>query len=191
MSDRANQTASAASAYVPAYAAPEVTVPPFDMDHVPAPLDLHQGRVLPEWIDHNGHLNVAFYLLAFDHATDTFFTWFGLTEEYRLRTRKTTFALECHLTYDREVVAGDPLRITTQLLDHEAKRVHFFHEMYHAREGWLAATNESISMQIDMDARRSANFEPDIQERLAAMAAAHGRLERPARASSVIAIRRR
>ena len=59
------------------------------------------------------------------------------------------FALEAHITYDREVRAGDPLRITTQILDHDAKRLHFFHAMYHGSEGWLASTNELIMLHID------------------------------------------
>src|SRR5690606_22498874 len=110
--------------------------------------------VHPDWIDFNGHMNVAYYVLAFDRATDKFFDWLGLDEAYRQATNRSTFALEQHILYLREVRLGDPLRFTTQLIDHDAKRIHYFHRMYHDREGYLAATTEIISMHIDLGRRR-------------------------------------
>lgn len=157
---------------------------------IDAPLSLHRDTVRPEWIDFNGHMNVAYYVLAFDGATDKFFDWLGLDEAYRRKTNRTTFALEHHVVYLREVKLGDPLRFTTQLIDHDAKRVHYFHAMYHAREGYLAATSEIISMHVDLGTRRSVAFTPPDDERLVALAAAHGKLPRPEHCGRVIGIRR-
>ena len=144
-----------------------------------APLELHRGRVLPEWIDYNGHMNVAFYILAFDHATDAFFDYLGLDSVYRERTGQSTFAVEGHVTYQREVMEGDPLRFTTQLLGYDDKRLHFLHHMFHADEGFLAATVEWLSLHVDLERRRVAPMPPVIREALAQVWASHRSLPVP------------
>src|SRR5512147_3221105 len=108
-------------------------------EQIQAPLDLHREPVRPEWIDYNGHMNVAYYVLAFDHATDTFFDFLGLDEAYRTRTGASLFALESHIVYKAELKEGEPLRVTTQLLDCDDKRLHFFHAMYHGGTGAFSA----------------------------------------------------
>ena len=96
--------------------------------NIPAPLDTYRDHVRPEWIDHNGHMNMGYYLVVFDFATDEFFRWIGLDESHRRAARVTTFALEAHVTYHREVREGDLLRFTTLLLAHDAKRLHYLHQ---------------------------------------------------------------
>lgn len=154
------------------------------------PLATHTGTVLPEWIDYNGHMNLSYYVLLFDHATDAFLDRIGLTEDFRRRHDASTFSAEIHVNYLRELKVGNPLRITTQLLDHDGKRIHYFHRMYHAREGFLAATNELLSLYVDMGARRVVEMPPAIRRRLAALSRSHSRLARPGQAGSVIGIRR-
>ena len=158
------------------------------MIDIPCPLALHEEPVRPEWIDYNGHMNVAYYVLAFDHATDRFLEWIGLGERVFVEHSSSFFMLEAHVTYEREVAEGDPLRFTTQLLDWDHKRAHFFHMMYHATDGYLAATNELIGLHVDMTARRSAPFPEVCRQRLSALAAAHGRMPRPAQIGSVIGL---
>src|SRR3546814_18191536 len=97
-----------------------------------------------------------------------------------------SFTLEAHITYDREVMQGDPLRITTHLLDFDAKRLHYIHHMYHAEKGYLASTNELISIHIDMRVRRSAPMPADLLDRLAAVRDAHAMLPKPPQAGRVI-----
>ena len=154
-------------------------------------LELHHEVVSPEYIDWNGHMNVAYYVLVFDHATDALFDYVGLDEAYRKESECTTFTLEAQVTYQREVLEGDPLRITTQLLDFDHKRAHYFHRMYHAEEGYLAATNELLSLHIDTRRRRSAPFPGDILSRWAEVHARHGSLPRPPEAGRAMGIRRR
>jgi acyl-CoA thioester hydrolase len=146
---------------------------------IPAPLDAYRDRVRPEWIDHNGHMNMGYYLVVFDFATDEFFRWIGLDEGHRGAARVTTFALEAHVTYHREVREGDPLRFTTLLLAHDAKRIHYLHQMYHATDGYLAATNELMSLHVSEETRRGAPMAPEVLERLRSIQAVHDRLERP------------
>ena len=154
----------------------------------PAPFDEYRDRVRPEWIDHNQHMNMGYYLVVFDLATDAFFAWAGLGGEPRRKYRITTFCLEAHVTYHREVRSGDPLRFTTQLLDHDAKCIHYIHAMYHASEGYLAATNELVSLHVSLATRRGAPMAPEILERLAAIRAAHDRLPRPPQAGRRIGL---
>jgi acyl-CoA thioester hydrolase len=155
-----------------------------------APLDRHRAVVRPEWIDANGHLNVGFYLVAFDHATDTFAEQLGVSWPYVEHRLGMTFILEAHATFERELRSGDPLRITTQILEFDSKRVHFFHTMYNAAAGFLAATNELLMMHVDYETRRAAPWPAETALRLDAMAAAHAALPRPERAGRAIAIRR-
>jgi acyl-CoA thioester hydrolase len=156
-----------------------------------APLRLHKSIVRPEWIDFNGHMNVAYYMLAFDAATEAFFLHLGIGEGYMERTGFSTFTLEGHITYDREVKQGDELVFATRLLDYDEKRLQYFHEMYHAEQGYLASTSELITAHIDMSVRRMAPFQPETMQRLASLLAKHRFLDRPPQIGRTIGIRRR
>jgi acyl-CoA thioester hydrolase len=155
---------------------------------VAAPFDAYRDVVRPEWIDGNRHMNVGYYLVVFDFATDEFLSWVGLDEAHRRAMRVTTFCLEAHVTYHREVRAGDPLRFTTLLLAHDARRIHYFHAMYHAGEGYLAATNELMSLHVSEETRRGAPMAPEILERLGRIQAAHDALPRPPQVGRVIGL---
>jgi acyl-CoA thioester hydrolase len=156
---------------------------------VAAPLALHSEVVRPEWIDYNGHMNVAYYVLAFDHATDALLDYLDLGVAYRRRTNKSVFVLETHVTYDREVHAGDPLRFTTQILGYDAKRLHVFHHMYHATAGFLAATTELIALHVDLAERRSAPMPDAALAKIEALVRAHAALPKPPQAGRVIGIK--
>ena len=156
-----------------------------------APFDVYRDAVRPEWIDHNGHMNMGYYLVVFDYATDEFFRWAGLDAAHRGRERVTTFCVEAHVTYHREVREGDPLRFTTLLLGHDAKRLHYIHAMYHATEGYLAATNELMLMNIDYASRRSAPWPDFAMERIDKLAMAHKTLPIPKQAGRLIGIKKK
>jgi acyl-CoA thioester hydrolase len=145
---------------------------------LPAPFDAYRTVVRPEWIDDNGHMNMGYYVVVFDLATDEWMRFVGLDREHRRAREVTTFCLEAHVTYHREVRAGDPLRFTTRLLDFDAKRMHYIHEMYHADAGYLSATNELMSLHVSRPTRRGAPMAPEVQERLARIRAAHEPLPR-------------
>ena len=162
---------------------------PRPMDVERAPLRLHRERVEPGWVDYNGHMNVAYYLLAFDHATDAFLDHIGMDAGHRESTGGTIFVLEAHVTYERELAAGDPLEFTTQVLDVDERRVHLFHAMYHGGRGELAATNELLALHVDLATRRAAPFADGVAERLDDLASAHAPLGRPAQAGRAIGLR--
>jgi acyl-CoA thioester hydrolase len=101
------------------------------------------------------------------------------------------FTLEAHITYDQEVKLGDPLRITSQILDWDAKRIHFFHQMYHAEQGYLAATNEQIMLHVGYHTRRSAPWADEVGQRIAIMGNVHRTLPRPPQVGRVIGLQRK
>jgi len=156
-----------------------------------APLDIHRSTVLPEWVDWNGHMNVAFYVKAFDQASGAFMRNMGLGRPYVDNKLGMTFVLEMHITYDRELREGAPMRFVTQLLDCDAKRVHLFHEMYHADEGYLAATNETIVMNIDYATRKSGPFPAQAAERLAKVWAEHQKLPKHPKSGRLMGLKKK
>lgn len=152
---------------------------------------LHQGfeeSARSEWIDYNGHMNVAFYVLAFDHATDHFATAVGLDEAYMKARGGSFFALDLNVTYRREVSEGARLRFVTQLLGVGAKKLLFYHYMFAGEEGYLAATCENLSIHVDMETRRSAPFPEDRRAVLMAMHERHASAGRPDNAGRILSI---
>ncbi|MHC2681770.1 acyl-CoA thioesterase FadM [Bradyrhizobium diazoefficiens] len=98
-------------------------------------------QIEPQWIDYNGHLNMAYYNVMFDRAIDEFWLELGIGPTYKKERHGSTFTAECHVRYLREIHLGDPVRILVWLLEADDKRLHTFEEMRHATEGWLSATS--------------------------------------------------
>ena len=144
-----------------------------------APLSLHRERVLPEWLDYNEHMNVAYYVLAFDHATDAFADHIGIGWDHTKTIRGSIFIVEAHIAYLREVFKDDPLRFATHVLDFDERRIHFAHEMYQDEAHYLAATNELMMLHVDLDTRRAVAMPAPVLERLADLRARHTQLPRP------------
>jgi len=146
--------------------------------------------VRPEWIDYNGHLNMAYYHVLFDKALDHVFDLLGIGESYTRSGQGSCFAMEVHVHYLRELALGDPVEIRFQLLDWDGKRLHFFEEMYHADAGYLASTSEQLSLHVSLRTRRSCPFPDAVQDRLAAMSALHRALPRPMQVGHIMGIPR-
>ncbi len=113
-----------------------------------------EGVVRPEWIDANDHMNVAYYVLAFDLGVDALWEQLGITTEYIEKSNGSTFAVESHITYQRELVLGDPYFVTAQILAYDDKRLHQFQRLYHAEKNVLAATGEWMNLHVDLTTRR-------------------------------------
>ena len=153
---------------------------------------LYSGLVVPPaFIDPNGHMNVGYYSVLFDKALDLPWALLGLGYAGIKASGRSSFALETHVTYQRELREGDPLDFTFHVLDFDAKRIHYFMTMLHARERWLAATSESISICIDMTTRRSTTWPDGQLARLHEVHAAHLQRPRPPEAGRTIGIRRK
>lgn len=127
-----------------------------------------ETTVKPEWIDHNGHMNVGFFVVAFDEATDAVYESWGIGMDYPERNGYSVFTIGMNVDYLSELFEGDPLRIETLLVDHDHKRIHYFHRMFHGNTGKLVATNECLCMNVDLATRKSAPFPAAVAERLEA-----------------------
>ena len=158
-------------------------------EELDAPFDRYRDVVRPEWIDYNGHMNVGYYGVVFDYATDDWLDFLGLDAPHREEHRVTTFTLEAHFTYQREVVEGDGLRFTTQLLGFDEKRIHYLHRMFRETDGVLSATNELMSLHVSEETRRGAPMQPAVLEQLHRVERAHAALAMPAEIGRIIGLR--
>lgn len=148
-------------------------------------------QVEPQWIDYNGHLNMAYYNVLFDRAIDQLFASLGVGPDYLSARNNSTMTAECHVRYLREIGEHDPVQVHVWLLAADEKRLHTFEELRHATEGWVSATSENMTLHIDMSVRRVAPFPPDITARVHEVVAAHRRLPRPDGIGRQIAMPRR
>jgi acyl-CoA thioester hydrolase len=158
---------------------------------IPAPFVSSVMRIEPQWIDYNGHLNVAYYNVLFDRAVDEVYELIGLGPDYLKRHRHSTMVAEMHVRYLREVHEADPLRVSVQLLDYDAKRIHLYEQLLHATENWVSATCETMTLHVDMAAKKVAPFHDSALLKLERMKAAHSQLPRPEAAGRRIAMPRK
>ncbi len=152
-------------------------------------IKINAGQVLPEWIDINGHMNVAYYVLAFDLAVDALWREFGITDEHIHDNHSSTFAVESHVMYRRELKEGDPYIVTAQILAYDKKRIHQFQRMYHAQEGFLAATAEWMNLHVDLKTRRVAPWPDKILENINRVVLSQGKWAYPSDAGRVMRVR--
>jgi len=138
-----------------------------------APFVSSPMTVLPEWIDYNGHMNVAYYIVLFDRCIDELFSLLNIGAEYVTRENSSTFTMEGHITYQRELAVEAPVKMTLQIVDFDHKRLHLYLEMFHADEGFLSATWEQMTLHVDMNAKRASVFPNDVLEKIEQMYQAH------------------
>lgn len=148
------------------------------MAEIAAPLRLYDATVSARWVDYNRHMSESAYLLVFGDCADAFFRYVGVDDAYRA-AGASLYTVETHLHHHREVGEGEPLALSLLLLDHDAKRLHLFHEMRHGTAGTLLATAEQLLVHVDTAAGRSAPMPDDLRARVAAVCRAHARLPRP------------
>jgi acyl-CoA thioester hydrolase len=122
------------------------------------PVSEIEAIVRPEWIDSNGHMNLAYYVVVFDLGTDALYDALNIGNAYRETTGNSCFTAETHTLYEREVHVGDKLKVRSWLLGADAKRLHYFHEMFHVESGERSAAQEVMALHIDMRIRRVAPF---------------------------------
>jgi acyl-CoA thioester hydrolase len=144
-----------------------------------APFVSSQLGIQHDWIDCNGHLNMAFYNVLFDRAVDEAFGLCGLGPDYIRERGGSFFLVESRIRYRRELTLSDKVRVTLQLLDFDDKRLHYCMEIRHASAGWLAAACDNISIHVNLQDRRAAPFPADIVTSLACMKTAHAGLPYP------------
>jgi acyl-CoA thioester hydrolase len=144
-----------------------------------APFAAFEGEVKPEWIDGNGHMNLAYYLVLFDHALDLLCADWDLDWAYTKRTEMGMFAVETHTLYEQELVLGDRVQVQSWALAVDAKRVHVAQEMFRLPDMARACCWEAMMLHVDLTRRKVVPW-PGVQRtRIAATVAAHAALVRP------------
>jgi acyl-CoA thioester hydrolase len=151
-------------------------------------LEVGEGRVGPETIDYNGHMNVVHYRAAFDAATDGLFAHLRLgPEDYNARTGATLMVVEEHTRYHAELAEGDRYRILARLVGHSAKKLHYLLAMEQLDRGVLAATHEELALHVDLAARRASPLPAAALAAVEAFEAAQAGLPPPPDLGRVIA----
>jgi acyl-CoA thioester hydrolase len=158
---------------------------------IPSPFISSVMAIEPQWIDYNGHLNMAYYNVLFDRAVDEVYELIGLGPDYLKKHGHSTMVAEMHVRYLREVGEHDPLRVTVQLLAYDAKRIHLFEQLVHATENWVSATCETMTLHVDMTAKKVAPFPDRIMRLIERMKVPHAGLPVPDGAGRSVAMPKR
>ena len=122
---------------------------------------LKTEKVIKEYTDYNNHLNVAYYVRIFDIAADVMLDNFKMGGESAKKDKKTTFVAEMHTIYNQEVRLGEEVETHVTYIDHDKKRIHYKLSMLHKEKKYLAATNEVLSLYVDLSKRKVVEFDPD------------------------------
>ena len=122
---------------------------------------LKTEKVIKDWADYNGHLNVAFYVRIFDIAADVMLDNFNMGGLSAKKDKKTTFVAEMHTIYKQEVRLGEEVETYLTYVDHDKKRIHYRLSMFHKEKKYLAATNEVLSLYVDLNKRKVTEFDVD------------------------------
>ena len=145
-------------------------------------------RVPPEWVDYNGHVHESRYLQLFADATDALLGAVGVDAGY-LADGGSYFTVETHLSHLRQLVAGDRVQVSTQVLDSDEKRLHVFHVLRREGEAEPVATAEQMLLHVDTENGRAAPAREPVRERVAELTQRHAELPRPERAGRAIGVR--
>jgi acyl-CoA thioester hydrolase len=151
---------------------------------------LLETSVKKEWIDLNGHMNMAYYVLLFDQALTVFLEENNLGDEYVRENNLSMFALENHVTYQNELRENDPLDVHFQLIDMDNKFIHYFMRIFHQETHALSATMEQISLHVNMETRHPTRFTAQIKEKLIGYLEDHKQYPAPREMGRSIGIRR-
>ena len=122
---------------------------------------LKTEKVIKEYTDYNNHLNVAYYVRIFDIAADVMLDNFKMGGESAKNDKKTTFVAEMYTTYNQEVRLGEEVDTHVTYINHDRKRIHYRLSMFHKEKKYLAATNEVLSLYVDLNKRKVIEFDSD------------------------------
>ena len=152
------------------------------------PIETSLQTVRPEWCDMNGHMNVAYYSLAFENASFEAQELMGLGEKYLSEQQCSLFTLKNIFTYQQEIGEGDPMWITYGILDYGPKLLHVLLEMYRGSDGFLSCFTEQLVAHVNMEKRRTAPMSQTTLDMLEKMKCAQARLPLPKGIGEAIAI---
>lgn len=151
-------------------------------------LPSYRDTVRMEWVDYNGHLRDASYMLIFSLATDALIERIGLPAAVREARSRSIYTLEAHINYLRETREGAEVRVDMRVLGHDAKRLHLYLEMFADSRPEPAAACEQMLAHVDTRVPHSVPFDDDVAGQVHALAAAHRALPPPRYAGRLIGL---
>ncbi|KVE38565.1 thioesterase family protein [Burkholderia sp. BDU5] len=151
-------------------------------------LTIHRDAVLADWVDYNGHLRDAFYLLIFSFATDALLDAIGLDDAARRARGRSVYTLEAHVNYLHEIKEGTRVRVDARVLAHDAKRLHLYLEMFAEGIDGAVSASEQMLLHVDTSGPKAAPFDADVAERIAKLHALQRAYPMPAHAGRVIGL---
>ena len=122
---------------------------------------LANKKIIKDWIDYNGHMNLSYYILVFDMGAEVILSKFEMGEHAAKTTKKSTMVVETHTKYIREVKENDDVIISLSHLDHDKKRLHYKLEMHEKSTNNLSATTEVLALYMDLSDRKVSEFEEE------------------------------
>ena len=145
---------------------------------VGCPIVVCHETVQSNWIDYNGHMNVAYYLMIADRGMEAFCSYIGIGEAYKRETNKSTFALDTRCVYLREVLVNTRIRVSAQLIEYDQKKFHVSLELTHDEENWCSAISEWVLVHVDLATRKSEPLPQYVTTTLQEIMDAHNSLPR-------------
>jgi acyl-CoA thioester hydrolase len=151
-------------------------------------LKTYSTKIIPDWVDYNGHLRDAFYLLIFSYATDALMDRLGMDSNHREASGNSLFTLELHLNYLHEVKLDADVEVRTQIIAHDSKRLHLYHSLHRVGDDKVLAGNEQMLLHVDLAGPRSTPFSEQTLGTLQAIVAEQSDLPTPEYIGRVIAL---
>jgi len=124
-------------------------------------VSLINTKIIKDWIDYNGHMNLSYYILIFDMGAEKILSKFKMGEHSAKTTKKSTMVVETHTNYIREVKQNDEVIVSLSHLDHDKKRLHYKLEMREKSTNDLSATTEVLALYMDLGKRKVSEFEEE------------------------------
>ena len=159
-------------------------------DEVDAPLDIYRCQVIQEWVDYNNHMTEAAYLTVFGWVSDVLFQFIGVDDAYRA-SGSSFYTVETHIIYEREAALNDSLKVTTQILDFDNKRLHFNHEMFNRKTDERLSTCEQMLIHVDSKVAKSSPIKESVAIVLKAILSSHRKLAIPPEVGRIMKINHR
>ena len=120
---------------------------------------LRTEKIISDWTDYNGHMNLAFYIHLFDQGWDVLLDKFQMGGDSAKVEKRSTFAVESHTKYIKEVKDGDEVDINLLFLDRDTKRMVYQLEIFSKSGNYRAATSEVCSIYVNLDLRKVTEIE--------------------------------
>ena len=123
---------------------------------------LNSKKIVKDWTDYNGHMNVGYYVLIFDiYGAEKLMSDFKMGEHSANTTNKSTMVVESHITYNQEIKEGEEVVVNLTYFDHDKKRLQYKLEMIHKSKKYVASTIEVLALYVDLQQRKVSEFEKE------------------------------